>query len=614
MKRPIQSIIAMVIILFTLLQARPVAAQTLLNRSITLNVTNMPVTDVLELISNQGNFYFSYNSSIIRKDSLVTVHANNKPLKALLDQLFRSGYEFKESGNYIIIRRAPLQLTLVTAQEPSTNNIYLVSGYVRDDQTGEKLMDASVYEKTMLSSALTDRQGYFRIKLKKKYRQAALTVSKEFYEDTTVKIEAGYNQQVSITLSPADLTGQTVIISPGKIAAADSIYIEVPQPDSSSIIYLYKKLDSIRVQRTSMGRFLLSTRLKVQSINLGKFFTARPVQVSFTPGLSTNGKMNAQVINNFSFNILGGYSGGVNGFELGGLFNIDKKDVQYVQIGGLFNIVGGSMKGLQIGGISNTVLDSVGGFQIGGITNVVKGKYTGFQLGGIYNHVGKEMTGFQLAGITNFTNTRTTGMQLAGIANISSQETRGVQVSGIVNYTRKLKGVQIGLINIADTSEGYSIGLINVVLKGYHKLAFYATEVTPFNAAFKTGNHKLYSILMGGVHPDTAKRVVSFGYGIGSEWHFGKTLGLNAEASCQYVFLGSWDYLNLLNRATINFHVRIGKAFALFAGPVFNVYYSDQDVAFKGYRSTLPSSGYKTYDMGKNLTGWIGWNAGIHIF
>ena len=46
----------------------------------------------------------------------------------------------------------------------------------------------------------------------------------------------------------------------------------------------------------------------------------------------------------------------------------------------------------------------------------------------------------------------------------------GLQLSAGVNYTRKLKGVQIGIVNIADTSEGYSIGLINIVRKGYHKL------------------------------------------------------------------------------------------------------------------------------------------------
>lgn len=110
----------------------------------------------------------------------------------------------------------------------------------------------------------------------------------------------------------------------------------------------------------------------MQSINLKKFFTVRPIQGSIIPGLSTNGKLNSQVINNFSFNLFGGYSGGVDGFEIGGLFNIDKKNVQYTQIAGLFNNVGGSMRGAQLAGLSNTVLDSARGAQLAGINNFSK--------------------------------------------------------------------------------------------------------------------------------------------------------------------------------------------------------------------------------------------------
>ena len=37
--------------------------------------------------------------------------------------------------------------------------------------------------------------------------------------------------------------------------------------------------------------------------------------------------------------MFGGYTAGVNGLEIGGLFNLNKKDVRYVQAAGLFNIV-----------------------------------------------------------------------------------------------------------------------------------------------------------------------------------------------------------------------------------------------------------------------------------
>ena len=539
----------------------------LLERNITVKADRYTVQQVLELISNEANFFFSYSSALVPRDSTIDYPGGQRTVQSALALVFSGGFEFRESGNYIIIRRRPIQISLVTTQEASTNAFYLVSGYVRDDQTGEHLTDASVYEKDRLQSTLTNSKGYFKLKLRSKFKTAAVTVSKAFYEDTTVRLQVGQNQQLAVTLQPADFFGAQVIVGPGRIMPPDSLFIAVPQPDSSSILYLYKKLDSIRVQRTAMGRFLLSSQLRMQSLNLGRFFTVRPVQVSLVPGLSSNGKMNAQVVNHFSFNVLGGYSAGVKGAEIGGVFNINRKDVELFQVGGVFNLTGGNVRGVQVGGVANSNMKSTRGLQISGVSNFVR------------------------------------------------DTMRGLQVSGLVNYARRLKGVQVGLINVVDSSSGFSIGLINIVLKGYHKLAFYSTELTPFNAAFKTGNHHFYSILLGGVQPDTSKRVVSFGYGIGNEVRLGKTVGISTELSAQYCYTGNWANTNVWNRAAVNLRIQVFKFLAIYAGPAYNAMYSDQTVAASpGWKLPVIPSGYQTHKINDQFTGWLGWTAGIHVF
>jgi hypothetical protein len=343
--------------------------------------------------------------------------------------------------------------------------------------------------------------------------------------------------------------------------------------------------------------------------------TDRPFQVSLIPGISTHGSLNSQVINNFSLNIFGGYSGGVRGVEVGSLFNLDKKDVKYLQAAGLFNIVGGAVTGIQAAGLNNTVLDSVKGLQAAGINNLVTGKFVGLQAAGVYNHVSGTMKGFQVAGVGNFARKNVAGAQVAGVANFSNKEMTGVQIAGVINYAKKLKGVQIGLINIADTSEGYSIGLINFVWKGYHKLSFSTNEVLNTNVAIKTGNRKLYSILQAGMDWGSSdEKLYSFGYGVGREINIGKTFSINPELTSQYLYLGSFDYLNLLNKMHANVNVKLGKYVSLFAGPSFNVYYSDQSIKLSGYKSADLPPGYKKFDFGDKVTGWIGWNAGINFF
>ena len=588
--------------------------QAILQKNISLDVNRQRLDNVLEILSNKGDFYFSYNSNIVKKDSLVSFRASNKTVKEILTQLFNNTYEFKESGNYIIIRKAPIRMTLVTQKGVTEEKIYSVSGFVYDEQSGAAINEASIYEKKMLASALTNEEGFFKIKLKSsKSSTAELTVSKEFYEDTTIKIQPRFDQQLSITMMPVEIPGNNVVIKPEDYLAPDSL--QVPT-DTTVVEQPPVATDSIKVQQTGVGRFLLSGKQKVQSLNLKNFFTTRPFQISLVPGVSTHGQLNSQVINNFSLNVFGGYTAGTNGFEIGGLFNIDQKDVKYFQAAGLFNSVGGAVTGFQAAGINNLVLDNVYGFQAAGINNFVTGKLHGFQAAGIYNHVSDSVKGFQAAGVGNFSKEKVSGVQIAGVANISNREMNGVQIAGVVNYTKKLKGVQIGLINIADTSAGYSIGLINIIIKGYHKLSFSANEIENVNAAFKTGNSKLYSILKAGVNLSDSNKVYSFGYGLGSELSLNKkkTLSINPELSCQYLYLGSWDYTNLLNRFDLNFNIKLGKYVSLFGGPSYSVYVTDQDVGFDGYRFPVPPSHYNTTKFSNKVTGWFGWNAGINFF
>lgn len=589
-----------------------VQAQNLLSKTLSLEVSRQRIDNVLEIISNKGNFYFSYNSSIIRRDSLVSFSAVNKPVRQILDQLFPGSFDFIESGNYIILKRKPLTVTLVTSLDATEDKLYTITGQVRDDETGAQVAKASVYEKQRLLSALTDENGYFKLKLKSRFSTANLTVSKAFYKDTTVTIRPKFNQNLTITIVPIEHEATIITVAPEDFNLPDTILFEVRKP-SGTELYLYKRSDTKSVEKKGMGKFLVSAKQKMQGLNLGNFFTTRPYQFSITPGLSTHGKMNSQVVSNISFNLLGGYAGGVNGAELGGVFNLDKKDVQYVQVAGVFNLVGGRVRGVQLAGVSNTVLDSVRGVQAAGVLNTANGKLNGAQLSGVYNHVLDSMEGVQASGVANFANKNVSGAQIAGVLNVSRRTVAGAQVAGVFNYAKKLKGVQVGLINVVDSSEGVSIGLINIVLNGYHKLAVGSNDVLNLTLAMKTGSRKFYSMLLGGFYLSTTGKVYSFGYGVGRENGLSKMFAINTEVSAQHLYLGTWDAVNILSRAQINLNLRLSKFFSIYAGPAYNVYYSDQTTAVTGYKFNITGSS-KTNNLGNNTTGWIGWNAGIHLF
>src|SRR5580658_6737845 len=109
----------------------------------------------------------------------------------------------------------------------------------------------------------------------------------------------------------------------------------------------------------------------------------RPVQLSLIPGWGTNGPLNARETNKLSINLIGGSSAGLDGVELGGVFNIDTKSVKGIQAAGVINLVGDSVRGAQLAGIAN-------------IATQVKG----IQLAGVYNSAAK-VKGVQAAGVVN---------------------------------------------------------------------------------------------------------------------------------------------------------------------------------------------------------------------
>lgn len=337
-----------------------------------------------------------------------------------------------------------------------------------------------------------------------------------------------------------------------------------------------------------------------------------PVRIAFLPGLSSQGKNDKNTTSYLSLNVLGGMTGSIKGVELGSLFNIDRRNMQGVQAAGWFNLTGGYVHGIQMAGWFNGAKGSVTGIQYSGIANYVKKDTRGLQAAGIYNHISGNLTGAQMGGMGNYTRQSVNGLQMAGIFNINYGHLKGAQIAGILNYTKHLKGVQFGLINIADTSSGYSIGLINIVRKGYYKITLSTNEVMNTNLAIKSGNSKLYSILLVGVNAGSDEKSFSYGYGIGHEIKVGKRFTVNPELTSQHLYLGNWHYDNILSKFQVLATVKLMPGIALFAGPSFASYYSDQPAAVKGYKFLVPDDNYHTFNLwNDNVTGWIGWTAGI---
>ena len=516
------------------------------------DIRQQPMSSVLDKIASKGNFYFAYNNKTIPADSIVSISGYRGTLFSLLDKLLGDTYEFKEVPGYVVLRHAPNRLYITAEVEKDPGKQTLVKGHINDVGNQKFVTRASVYEKNLMVSTLTDENGYFELKLKNWTGSILLTVSKENYRDTSlyvlpeVNVDSKHNNNKNYKYYPDEGSG------------------------------------SGGVAHSRFARFFIGSKQLVQGLNLGNFFASRPYQMSFVPGLSSQGLYNSQIVDHFSLNVIGGYTAGIDGFEMAGVFNINRKDMSFFQVAGIFNFVGGSTKGIQLAGILNNVQNNAAGVQVAGIMNRANNFTAGVQMAGISN-IDKQASGIQVAGAFNSTQSFNGGIQFAGLFN-NSEKSKGLQLAGafnrsagetgsqfsaLMNVAKKVKGFQFALVNVADSSD-YAIGILNFIKNGEKSIALSTDESFFTHLDFRSGGRVLYSLLGVAYQFGNYKSKYAFDIGFGAHIVNHSKFSLNAEYASQV----TTDFKNRLyqtNSIKVLPGYKFNKFMRLFAGPSINL-------------------------------------------
>jgi hypothetical protein len=361
-----------------------------LERTLTISFHQERMDAVLKKIAQQAGFTFSYNPAILEADKVISYNFVNKTVREILDQLFNGTLQYKARGSYIILVKAQLS----RVKEPQ-----VFSGYVVDEATGERLRDVTVYDPVTLSSTLTDSYGYFEIKIDKPASEIKLAINKRNYSDTLVVSPPKSGKLLNIQMKASKERFVTFADSVGK----------------------------------KIKRFW-TTKVMAHKSNVTDTLY-RKTQLSVLPFIGTNHALSGSVINDYSFNIFGGYSLGVKKLEIGGVFNIVEGNAGGAQLAGVFNTVGGNVRGAQLAGVFNLNGGATDGAQLAGVFNVSVGAVKGAQLAGVFNFNWQGSQHFSGAGVFNFSRQYSRAVQLAGVGNITLGEQGSPHLAGLFNFT-----------------------------------------------------------------------------------------------------------------------------------------------------------------------------------
>jgi|GEM_PF-283123 len=587
-----------------------------LNRKLTFKVTEDRLDETLDLMGEKGEFTFAYNAQKIPSDSLISLLAQNEKVKKLLDEIFLGSMTYKSVGNHIVLR--PVEKPIQKEKRPEWRDI---TGYLIDGKTGEKIAYATVYDAEKRNSALSRKDGSYRLKVPGNLPTVPVSFSRFGYRDTVVVIRPAANQNLTVGLQPLP---QEYLNSQAVSLVGDSYQEELP-------------LANIFVPEVQQRR----------AFNLNQAIAKFPLQISLLPSIGSNGLMSGGMTNIVSINLLAGYAAGLNGVELGGLANIIREDVKGVQVAGLANTVGGNVSGVQAAGLYNHVKGSCSGVQASGLYNMVKDTMTGIQLGGLFNTIESDIHGFQVAGMFNrarsemdgaqiagFTNfaggdvkwTQVAGFanrakgsvgggQVAGFANIAKDSVSGAQISGFYNRARYMKGMQIGIINISDTLDGYAIGLVNWSKNGYKSLGFSHNEVDQIRLEFRSGRQLFYTSLFAGLTLTPNQNAFSYGGGIGSTVSITASLGANFELTTQQVMEeGLGDRLNMVNSFRPSLVYAPTRWLELSAGPGVSLGVANNYGVAGDFGSNIPVNPFYTRDFQTTqLNAWLGYQGALRF-
>lgn len=202
--------------------AGPSAAQGVLDRSVTMQVTNQQIGSVLGLLRKQVDVRFTYSSSIVETNRRVSLSVTNERLSDVMNRLLTPlNIAYRVEGRQIILYR---QEKTGEADEPTSTGgqvriaeAVTVRGRVTDDK-GMGLPGANVLIKGSTTGTVTDTDGAYSLSVP----TGTETLVISFIGYTSKEVALGGRTTVDVQLASDDKSlSEVVVVGYGTQRKAD---------------------------------------------------------------------------------------------------------------------------------------------------------------------------------------------------------------------------------------------------------------------------------------------------------------------------------------------------------------------------------------------------------
>ncbi len=168
----------------------------------TLKFDNVKISDVLKEIENQSEFYFLYSPKLIDVDKKVSIQAENKSIRDILNDLFKGEIKFAVYDRQIILASGDQAGILSPFQQRT------ITGTVKD-KDGNPLPGVNVVVTGTTIGTITDVNGRYNIEIP----QGAKSLTFSFIGMQSVQVNIGTENTIDVQMSEEVVNLEEVVVS-----------------------------------------------------------------------------------------------------------------------------------------------------------------------------------------------------------------------------------------------------------------------------------------------------------------------------------------------------------------------------------------------------------------
>jgi hypothetical protein len=216
------------------------AQDSLLVQHLTVPDTTCTLDAAMQWIERQTGLSFSYNTDIINKKKVVSLHGGREELIHILENTFSDPQlDFSIIGRHIVVYQTRRILSVNPEKPRDSVYFFEIRGRVLDKSDRQPLPYSSIYLSGKAIGTVTNDNGQFQLKLPSKYLADTIIVSCIGYKRIKAPVSSFLDEAKDYLLKPDVVSIQEVIIrkiSPVNLLQSATAEVDENYPDKPAIL------------------------------------------------------------------------------------------------------------------------------------------------------------------------------------------------------------------------------------------------------------------------------------------------------------------------------------------------------------------------------------------